>query len=481
MTEGRQTAIRALLNNRVVRVSLKAALGAVAVCAAAFGALVAYNAFDADLSADAKALLAPPPMGKVDEKNGYIAFLGLVAPKGQDQLDWGRKAAAAFAAQATPGFNPGPEWKEATREHFKAPADRNKWCIPDCLSEVRRDADAVAKRLADPDNVELLARYRKMRDAPEFTEIYMGSRSIYTPRGYASLHAGSTLALAEGASKANAGDLEALVAELEREVAFHRKLIEGGRTLITVMAGESSLARDLLVISELLRTDWDKHAAFDTRLGKLTRPQVSAKSLHPAFRFAAHESASWAQYWRELLRANSGVPTPEHGWQLTENWTLALFIKPNETVNLVASIMKIEESIADVSAGRFDQEASAIRTAHDALLERPWYAEASNPVGKGVAEVANSRLAGYAARMNDLQALERMVDLQVTLSLRGSVETAAIAEFVASEGAKAQRDPYTGKPFAFDPATRLLSFEPRAKDRWKEMTKRHGGKVAITL
>lgn len=481
MTEARQSATRALLGSRLVRISLKLVLGLAAAIAAVLGALVLYNAFDADLSADAKTILAPPPMGKVDDANGYIALLGLVAPKGHDQMDWGRKSAAAFAAQAQPGFDANREWKEATREHFKAPADRNKWCSPDCLSEARRDGDAVAKRLADPDHVELLARYRKMRDAPEFTEIYVGSRSMYIPRGYPSLHAGSMLALAEGASRANAGDLEALVAELEREVAFHRKLIEGGRTLITVMAGEASLARDLLVISELLRTDWDKHAAFDTRLGKLTRPQVSAKSLQPAFRFAAHEAASWAQHWRGLLRANSGIPTPEVGWLPTENWTLALFIKPNETVNLVASIMKVEASIADVPAERFDQEVGAIKAAHEALLERPWYAEASNPVGKGVAEVANSRLANYAARMNDLRALERMVDLQVALSLRGTVEPAAIAEFVAGEGAKAQRDPYTGKPFAFDPATRLLSFEPRAKDRWIGMTKRYAGKVAITL
>lgn len=68
----------------------------------------------------------------------------------------------------------------------------------------------------------------------------------------------------------------------------------------------------------------------------------------------------------------------------------------------------------------------------------------------------------YAARAHDLGALGRMVDLQAALAERGIADSAAIAVFVAGEGAKSHTDPYTGQAFRFDPQTRQLSFKPRA-------------------
>ena len=478
MVETGKSAFRSFFSHRIVRIPLQIVLGLAGLVAAVVAAAAIYNAFDEDLTPEAKAMLAPPPMGKVEDRNGYVAFLGLVAPKGQDQMEWGRKAAAAFTAQAQPGFTRSAEWEKATRSHIKIPADRNKWCRPDCLSEAKSDGGAVARRLADPDNAELLARYRKVREAPEFAELYVGERVASFPRSHPALYAGSALSLSEAAGKANAGDPEALVAELEREVAFHRRMVDNGRMLITVMAGQSGLTRDLLVISEMVRFDaGSKLAGYGPRLRALTRPQVSAKALQPGFRFEAHEGVSWAKDWRQLLR-ETATPLPDN-LQLSSNWTQSLFIRPNETINRVAALMRNEAAIADAATDQFDRQAAAIDAARNELLARPLYAEAFNPVGKSVAElVANSRLAPYAARMNDLQALERMVDLQVSIATSGPVAPDAVAAHVAGESAP--RDPYTGKPFAFDPATRLLSFEPRAKI-WGDMKKRYGGKVAIAL
>lgn len=53
--------------------------------------------------------------------------------------------------------------------------------------------------------------------------------------------------------------------------------------------------------------------------------------------------------------------------------------------------------------------------------------------------------------------------------------------FIAGEGAKSYPDPYTGKPFAFDPAKRLLSFEPRAKGGIGGDLKKRYGRPGIAL
>jgi hypothetical protein len=446
--------------------------------------MAAYNAFDEDLSAEAKALLAPPPMGKMEDQNGFIAFLGMVAPKGQDQMAWGRKSAAAYTAQAQPGFTRTAEWKEITRPHIKVPVV-TKWCRPevrDCLAEAKTDGDALAKRLAEGDNAELLARYRKVREAPGFSDLYMGALTMDSPSAYSALRAGASLAFADIAAKAGAGDLDEAVAELEREVTFHRRIITGGRTLVTVLTGETMLAHDLLMISELLRSGGEQIVPYHGRLRDLIRPQISAAVIQPAFRLMAHEKVNWAKGWRMFLRDSGSLLALTHDARPLENWIMSLFIRPNETANVVAAIMTAEAAIAGVPAARFNHEAAAIRKANSVLLERPWYAEGRNPVGKDVAELVIGQLADYAARMHDLQALERVVDLQATLAGSGITDPAAIAGFVAGEGAKSHTDPYTGKAFSFDPEKRLLSFETSTKGRWSgDLKKRHGGKAAIAL
>lgn len=486
MNETGNSGIRALLQKSFIRIPLKLVLWLIVFATVAFAGTVVYNTFDEELSAEAKALLAAPPMGEIDDKNGYIAFLGMGAPKEQDQMEWGRKAAVAFTAQAQPGFTRTPEWEETIRSHVKISEAQKQVCKPevrDCLAEAKSGAAAIAKTLAEGDNALLLTRYRKVRDSAIFTDLYMGTNPASNMPGYSAFAAGALLSLAENSMQFHAGNLDAVVAELEREVTFHRRMIADGRSIITVLSGSQMLARDLLTISELLRSGRERIAPFRARLGALTRPQVSAAALRPAFRFEAHVNVNFGHNLLAILRSNDG-------WMLSDttsplqNWALSLMARPNATTNVVAAAMTAQASLADVQPAQFDHEIAAIRLAEQKLLERPWYAELSNPVGKGFAEVIVVDLGEYAARMHDLQALERMVDLQMTLAARGITETAAIATFVAGESANSHPDPYTGKAFAFDPKKRLISFEPRAtrpENRWGAELEKRYGKTGIAL
>lgn len=478
---------------RWIKTIFKTALGLAAICAFAFVALLALNAVDDDLSAEAKALLAPPQMGKVEDGNGFIAFLGMGAPRDQDQMDWGRKAAAAYMAQAQPGFKSDEKWKEATRSHIDTPPfagkpARKPWCLPearDCLAEARRDGAALDRLLAEADNALLLARYRRVREGAGFVDLYIGTDPAASMPRFGSLLNGALLAQADIARKAGAGELEAAVAELEREVAFHRKIIAQSGSLIGVMIGNRLLSRDLLAISELLRGDPGAAAAYRERLAALTRPQVNAAVLKAAFALEAHSWASFGLEIRKVLRDN-------RGWMLSDNltgnvspvvnWLRSLLALPNQTANRAAALSAIDAAMADAPASQFDARAREIRAAKaDAAGgAEPWYARLRNPVGKAFfGDPVN--LDSYAARMHDLHALERMVDLQLALAARGLTDPAAMAAYIAGEGAQSHSDPYTGKAFSFDPGKRLLSFEPRAKGSWSADLKKRNGTAGIVI
>lgn len=464
-------ALVSLLQNRFVRGTLKLVYGIAAIGIVAVAAAAIYNTLDEDLSPQAKALLVPPPMGKIDDSNGYIALLGLVAPVGQEQMDWGRKAAIALTEQSAPGFTRTAEWREATRPHLTV--NTTAWCKPDCLAEAQRDPATVAARLANGTNVQLLARYRKLRDVPDFADLDFGAFNTGASASYSALTAGASLSTGDAALKGNAGDSAAAIREFGQELKFHRRLISSGRTLPTVMMGETLLGRDLLAISELIRSDAKRYAPLVASLRELTRAEVSDAGIAAALRWTAHERVSWAQQWKTLF-VLGGLPST--------NFIMSWFIQPKATANLVAQVMSAETSLGAVPATQFERERAAVRKVNDALLERPWYAEASNPVGKSLAELGTGGLGEYVARFHDLRALARMVDLQLALAERGIAESAAIAAFVSVEGVKSHVDPYTGKAFAFDPATRLLSFAPRGESRWNsDLKKRFGGRVGITL
>jgi len=60
-----------------------------------------------------------------------------------------------------------------------------------------------------------------------------------------------------------------------------------------------------------------------------------------------------------------------------------------------------------------------------------------------------------------VRAYAKLVALQAEV-LAGNVETGRVDAFVAAAGARFH-DPYTGKPMAWDPASKRLSFQAQAR------------------
>jgi len=452
-------------------------------------AVVAVNATDEALSVEAEALLARPAMGQLDQKNGFIAFLGMGAPRGEDQIAWGLKAAAAYSAQAKPGFARTPEWEHATKSHLRVSKAAAQWCpaeARDCIAFAKEKRDALAKHLAEESNAEFLRRYRKVREAATFVDLYVGTSLFAAFPAYPRLVEGAALSRLDIAIKASGGDLEGALDELESDMAFHRRVIAGGQTVVGLMAANAMLSSDLLALSELVRTEGDRLAPYRARVRELSKTQVEAGALATALQLEGHMSASFLHGIRGALGDTAASQRLESFTDLTlrattspfENWARSLLVRPNQTVNEFAYLHSFNVKAALTPAGTFDA-ADGLRA--DKPQESSIARTLRNPEGRLWLQLTASDLRRYAARSHDLAALGRMVDLQAALSERGIADSAAIAAFVAGEGATSHADPYTGQAFAFDPQTRQLSFKPRGHAAWSRELQKHYKSAALVL
>lgn len=449
-------------------------------------ALVAINLMDEDVAPGTRALMTAPPGGRLDERNGFVDFLGMGAPAGSDAAAWGRKAAAAFAAQVEPGFRRTPEWEAATRSHLQATKEATGWCNPEktgCLALAREKRAALATELVAPPNAEIMARYRVAREKPEFTDLSVGSDLLAILPPYTHLTHAAALARLDIALKAVDGDLEGAVAELEREAAFHRRQFDGARSLVALMVPVTMHARDLLLASDLLREAGETGAPFRARLLALVAAPVPTAPLERALKTEAAMGLAFASGLRARMRAGSvsdsfGVMGLD---RMGPTRVMSFFVRENDTLNRLGAAYASEMQAASVPAAGFVAARDAVRAQRAALAQLPWHGYLANPVGKVLVASMLPELSSYAGRLHDLEALRRMVRLQAMVAERGLKDAGEIQGLIAAEGA-AGADPSTGQPFALDPATRTISYAPLGSGGYvQEWMKRGGGRAAIRL
>src|SRR5437868_15072802 len=153
--------------------------------------LFGINATDDPLSDEAQALLHRAPRPAPSEKNGYIDFLALGAPAsaptyaaGMAQLD----ALSRFVENTALNVVIDPRVRQCERGHFLSCAAASPW----------------AKEVIDSHAV-FLARYRAMREKPEFTDLQVPSSPDTLWPAYQDLVNGQRLSLLRAALDFNAG------------------------------------------------------------------------------------------------------------------------------------------------------------------------------------------------------------------------------------------------------------------------------------
>jgi hypothetical protein len=465
---------------RPLQTILKGLLWVAGGLAIAVAAILGVNAIDESLSTEAKALLNIPQPPAASERNGYVDRLGLGAPEGETPYAAGLKVLAALRAQDQPGFKRTPEWEAAYKLGTVEIDKRVRTYAPGVKSflELAAGMPELAQLIAKYDVP--LARYRAMREKPEYVDLYYPARlESSSPAGILNLQ---HLVLLSAAAKANAGNLEGAVRELELENAFQRKAAAASPTLLQKMIAVASLQRNALFISDLVRTNAKSIAPFLPRLEALVHPLSAAEA--DMAKVLRMDAGSWASV---LQKSDALVPLiPDmgrHWW----NGMIPLFYRPGETVNLFAARSALLRKVADVPAPQYLKAADEAMRQARALAPQGPANYIVNPVGRGALDTFSESEAfdnlPYIARVHDTQGLYALVALQLKLRAAGAVKPEAIAAALAGPLGTTRLDPYTEKPMTYDPKTNSLGYESQSKPGTdlEALKKRFGGRGRCAL
>lgn len=409
--------------------------------AAAAAAVVAFaliaNAFDEDLDPEVLAVLEARPAPVASSRNGYFYLVG-IGMSGEDPHAAGRRYVAAVdAAQQKRIAGEDVQWPRIERLKIAF----SDLCAMDgapCLEKVGADK-AGAHKLLD-EHALLVERYRTLLEYPQYQETQRLSHYETPLPDYFGLGAAQRLFHIQAALRLGEGKALQVAYDLERALRLSRRMLAGSSTVLGKMLAAAHGRRAALFLSEALpavaRADRKALARLADALAPLSPVE---RDLAPAF-------AS------ELAMAASAM----RGCDTTESALTCYFFQPNATLNrLYFAAHKPFLELAQAPAHRFD----ALRTTPQES-RFPWWGVLYNPWGKLMLAASSGRPPwDYVARVNDLDALFRVVALQALIGER-DLKAAEVPGFLAGS-VKRYADPYSGKAMGWDARRGQLWFEPR--------------------
>jgi hypothetical protein len=468
---------------------------------ALFALALLWYSFDEDLSPGAKEVLDhQPKLGANTPDNGYVAFIGIGAPRGADPLAWGGKAIQAYQEADRKGETDSrarPELGEELKLSDKAWRDPDKqgkgksvpllpWCEPEvraCLPIARRRGAEIEALLED--NSEFLARYKLARGKRQFRQAYWGSRIDSITPPYYRLVQGQRLVLLDLSRRAaKRAGLRPVLYELEQETEFHRRVAAGSVDFLGKAIATTLLARDFLIYSEILAAKKGSIAP-----GQLPGALI-AGTVGDGTDLSEAVAAEGVQTARILQTRDPGHPYKLMGADLSAAgavvaalYPLSRFAyRPNAMLNDVARLLLQEREKAALPAQAF----AGYTRSKQSDSAFTWRELARNPfaalVMGGVRSWSPELGSDLATRMHDLEGLRRLVALQELLVKAKAMTPEKIQSVLSSKAALGLSDPYTGEPMRFDPASRRLSFEARGRAVFSEkLRNRFDGRIAVRL
>ncbi len=391
------------------------------------------NAIDAPLDTRAAAMGEPRAASVAEADNAYLAAIGMGADDGADSLAFAR----AWLAEARAAARDGRPEKQGEAKRAQRPAlcdAAQTSCLTALPDKAAGQLDAYREDLA---RYEKLIAYRAFE---EITDYPFGMESQF-PR-YAPMGAAQRAWLALAALALQAGRVDEALAAVERDIAFQRLMLSGTRTLVGRMVAAANYTRDLSFVADLLQTslaDLKPHAP---------RLQAMLKPIEPAALNLDELMASEFGMMKRFLNNPVGIGETS-GWQ--EQLRMQFFYKRNASINEAHAFYSGKQQWLRKPPPQLARDVQD--EARDGQMQAWDYLY--NPMGKILTRVAMPSFSAYALRLHDLDAMNRLLGLAAEI-IAADVPAEGVADFAAQSAARFF-DPYSGKPMAFDAASRQLS------------------------
>ena len=403
--------------------------------------------FDETLHPKAAAVGEPVVSSVPEVQNGYLALIAMSAGDAED----GSAFARAWLAETRAAARENRAEKVVESKQVKRP-DLCDVVQTSCLAAVPDKADAVDTHLAA--YKEDLERYEKLIAFRAYVEVldYPLRLDSRIP-SYGYVGSAQRAWLVRAALAVQAGKIEEALSAVERDIAFQRVMLGGARTLIGKMVAVTNYMRALAFVTDLLQTSTADMKPFAPRLTEMLKP-IAPAALHLDAALDTEFSLTRHTYKNIHALGSSG----QGGFVLSlGEFGTRLAYKPNATINKAyANHLRVVEWLHRPPAV----------LAHDGQKSVPlpealkFWEYLDNPIGKILLQIATPSFGSYALRLHDLDAYNRLLGLGAEI-IAADVSSEDVAEFVAKSAAPLH-DPYTGKPMAWDAATKQLSF--RASD-----------------
>ena len=430
--------------------------------------LLGVNAFDETLTTRAASYGEPRSPSVPGAENGYFALLALGAPDGADGILYARAWLDEARAAAL-----------ANRVEKRAPENRAKRPIPcdaaqvSCLPVIKAKPDDVKTQLDA--YREDLARYEALIGFRRYEEVLDFPLRLSTgvPQ-YGAVTGAHRAYVLRAAVAAERGDLETAVAAIERDIPFQRAMLTGSRTLLGKVVAAVDYWRDLAFLSDLMQI---RAAAMKPYLPRVRT--MLKETEFPAAGMATIVESEFA-FRKALLKNPAALPDIGAETSFVERMAVKFLYKPNATLNSEVAYLGAVAAAMDLSVN--EGSAALEKLMVDDVQMTAWQ-YVDNPAGnllRRVATIDEGREAYGRLRLHDTRAYARLVALQAEV-LAGNVDASRVAEFVNASEARFH-DPYTGKPMAWDAASRRLSFQAQARStQQRKLLNSDKGRVFVQL
>ncbi|MBI3373925.1 MAG: hypothetical protein HY017_19545 [Betaproteobacteria bacterium] len=464
-----------------MRLALRILGWTVAAIAVAVLVFIGINLWDEPLSPQAQQLLKAPEFRKPGPDNAWIADIGFHAPLGAEPSEWGNRIverSRALDQGKAAEFNPYDDPESLRFSGERAWFDLAKqWPL-----EAAQSKPQVLRQLLDQ-NLELYRRYQKIRELPEYTETFSATRPM-TPLGVPSAtNEGSGLALAKVALAAIEGDFRAAVLELERESAYHRRVLTQSETLFPRMFAVAMLARDWAMLCDLVRIHGALLKPFRRWLEDISGPlPATGLDLQAVLRIDGFHQVTVLPGWRREIWGN-GSELKAFGdlyGQRPFYRLEALGFRSNATVNAFAEWYDRELRLVAVIYAKPREIEKVFRSGNKPLGSSDW--TLVNPTGNRVlALIYHDRgYLDYVARMRDISAFGALIRTQMDLVFDPAAREGADPKFPAD--GEAREDDLFGTRIYLDRNAGLLWFNPLKPSWWgRAIASRYNGRVAVPL